>query len=145
MDRELWTLVLRAIRHAAATVGWNGGRRRPVYPNGLIVAMYAWSVWHDRPLCWACRRGSYGALFRPRRLPSVSQFARRVRGEDCRRILQLAHDAFAQRGRVAHVAVVDGKALPVGPFSRDRDARQGRVSGAFARGYKLQARIRGHV
>jgi hypothetical protein len=133
MDRELWRLVLVAIRRAAARVGWHGGRRRPLYPNALIVAMYAWSVWHDRPLCWACRRGSYGALFRPRALPSVSQFSRRVRSADCQRILQLAHDAFGQRGRVAHVACVDGKALPVGPASRDRGARQGRISGAFAR------------
>jgi len=138
----VWAAVLRAVRRAAARVGWNGGRRRPVYRNRLIVVMYAWSVWHDRPLCWACRRGSYGSLFRPpRRLPSVSQFARRVRTEDCQRILQLAHDAFAQRGRVAHLAVVDGKALPVGPCSGDRDARQGRVSGAFARGYKLHALV----
>ena len=141
MDRELWASVVRAIRDAAGRVGWNGGRRRPVYPNRLIVAMYAWSVWHDRPLCWACRRGSYGALFRPRRLPSVSQFSRRVRSDDCQRILQLAHDTFGQRGRVAHVAVIDGKALPVGPVSRDRDARQGRISGAFARGYKLHALV----
>jgi len=141
MDRELWTMVLRAVRRAAAQVGWNGGRRRPMYPNGLIAAMYVWSVWHDRTLCWACRRGSYGALFRPRNLPSVSQFSRRVRSEDCQRILQLTHDAFAQRGRVAHLACVDGKALPVGPVSRDRDARRGRISGAFARGYKLHALV----
>ena len=102
MDRELRASVLRAVRRAAAQVGWHGGRRRPVYSNGLIAAMYVWSVWHDRPLCWACRRGSYGALFRaPQTLPSVSQFSRRVRSDDCQRILQLAHDAFAQRGRVA--------------------------------------------
>lgn len=141
MDRELWASVLRAVSRAARQVGWGGGRRRPVYPNRLIVAMYAWCVWHDRPLCWACRRGSYGALFRPRALPSVSQFSRRVRGDDCQRILQLAHDAFAQRRRIAHLAFVDGKALPVGPASGDRDARQGKISGAFARGYKLHALV----
>jgi len=107
----------------------------------MIVAMYAWAVWHDRPLCWASRRGSYGTLFRPRTLPSVSQFARRVRSDDCQRILQLAHDAFAQRRRPAHVAVVDGKALPVGPASGDRGARRGKISGAFARGYKLHALV----
>ena len=50
MDRELWTQVVVAVRRAAAHVGWNGGRRKPVYANRLIVAMYIWSVWHDRPL-----------------------------------------------------------------------------------------------
>jgi hypothetical protein len=132
----------RAAAPPRAQVGWNGGRRRPVYSNRLIAAMYVWSVWHDRTLCWACRRGSYGTLFRPpRKLPSVSQFSRRVRSDDCQRILQLTHDTFAQRGRVAHLACVDGKALPVGPVSRDRDARRGRISGAFARGYKLHALV----
>ena len=98
MDRDLWTFVLRAVRRAASEVGWHGGQRRPVYANGLIAAMYIWSVWHDRPLCWACDRAHYGGPFRPpRRLPSVSQFTRRVRSDDCRRILQRVHDAFAQR------------------------------------------------
>ncbi len=141
MDRELWQSIVVVIRRAATQVGWNGGRRRPVYPNWLIVAMYVWSVWHDRTLCWACRRGSYGSLFRPRELPSVSQFSRRVRSDDCQRILQLAHDALAQRRCIAHLAIVDGKALPVSPVSGDRGARSGKISGAFARGYKLHALI----
>ena len=58
MDRELWTQILVAVRRAAEQVGWNGGRRKPAYANWLIVAMYVWSVWHDRPLSWACRRGN---------------------------------------------------------------------------------------
>jgi hypothetical protein len=141
MDRELWTSVLVAVRRAAAHVGWNGGRRRPVYVNWLIVAMYAWSVAHDRPLSWACRRGSYNGLFRPRKLPSVSQFTRRVKSADCQRILQLVHDRFAQRGVMTNALYIDGKALPVSPVSKDRDARRGRISGAFARGYKLHAAV----
>jgi len=141
MDRELWQAMVVVIRRAAAQVGWNGGRRRPVYPNWLIVAMYVWSVWHDRTLCWGCRRGSYSSLFRPRSLPSISQFSRRIRSDDCQRILQLAHDAFAQRATPAHLAMVDGKALAVSPVSGDRGARSGKISGAFARGYKLHALI----
>ena len=141
MDRELWTCVLIAIRRAARDVGWNGGRRRPVYANWLIVAMYVWSVWHDRPLSWACRRASYGGLFRPRKLPSISQFTRRIKGDDCQRILQLVHDQFARRGMMTSAVYIDGKALPVSPVSKDRDARRGKISGAFARGYKLHAAV----
>jgi hypothetical protein len=141
MDRELWASVLVAVQRAAARVGWNGGRRKPVYANWLIVAMYLWSVAHDRPLSWACRRGSYNGLFRPRRLPSVSQFTRRIKSDDCQRILQLVHDRFAQRGVTTEAVYIDGKALPVSPVSKDRDARRGRISGAFARGYKLHAAV----
>jgi hypothetical protein len=141
MDRELWTSILLAVQRAAAHVGWNGGRRKPVYANWLIVAMYIWSVWHDRPLSWACRRGSYHALFRPRTLPSVSQFTRRIKSADGQRILQLVHDRFAQHGRMTEAVYIDGKPLPVSPVSKDRDARRGKISGAFARGYKLYAAV----
>ena len=132
MDRELWAWVLVAVQRAAAQVGWNGGRRKPVYVNWLIVAMYLWSVAHDRPLSWACRRQSYNGLFRPRRLPSVSQFTRRIKSDDCQRILQLAHDRFAQRGVTTESISIDGKALPVSPVSKDRDARRG-AAGSAAR------------
>jgi len=141
MDHELWAATLLAIQRAGRRVGWHGGRRRPVYANWLIVAMYVWSVAHDRPLSWACRRGSYGFLFRPRRLPSISQFTRRISSDDCQRILQLVHDQFAQRGVTTHAVYIDGKALVVSPVSKDRDAKRGKISGAFARGYKLYAAV----
>lgn len=141
MDREVWTLILNAVKHAAEQVGWGGGRRRPVYANWLIVAMYIWSVWHDRPLSWGCRRGSYGFLFRPRKLPSISQFTRRIKSDDCQHILQLVHDQFAQRGVMTQTVYIDGKPLTVSPVSKDRDAKRGKISGAFARGYKLYAAV----
>ena len=141
MDRELWKRILIAIQRAADAVGWHGGRRKPLYPNWLIVAMYVWSVAHDRPLSWACRRESYGTLFRPRTLPSISQFTRRIKCDDCQRILQLVHDQFAQRGMMTNAIYIDGKPLPVSPVSKDRDAKRGRISGAFARGYKLHAAV----
>ena len=145
MDRELWASVLAAVKRAAERVGWGGGRRAPRYPNWLVVAMYLWAVWHDRPLCWACDRGHYGGLFRPRgKLPSVSQFTRRVKSDDVQRILQLVHDAFAQRGRVSDEGYLDGKPLLVSPVSKDRQAKRGRVSGGFARGYKLHAFVNEH-
>lgn len=142
MDRELWKSILIAVRSSARKVGWNGGRRRPVYPNWLIVAMYLWSVWHGRPLCWACDRGSYSSVFRPRRLPSVSQFARRIRSEDCQAILQLVQERFAiDPYRVIDRLIIDGKPLLVSPVSGDREAKRGRISGGFGKGYKLHAVI----
>jgi hypothetical protein len=145
MDRELWELVLGAVKRAAKEVGWNGGRRAPRYPNWLIVAMYLWAAWHDRTLGWACDRGHYTSLFRPRGpLPSVSRFSRRVKSDDCRAILQRVHDALAQRGLAVEEGYVDGKALPVGPVSKDRQATRGKVPGGFAKGYKLHAFVNEH-
>jgi Transposase DDE domain len=142
MDRELWTLLLDVVERSARVVGWNGGRRKPVYSNYLIVAMYLWSVWYGKPLSWACRKWSYNGLFRPRSLPSVSQFTRRIKSEDCQRILQWVHDRFAiTPGQIADRLVIDGKPLLVSPVSGDRDARRGRISGGYGKGYKLHAII----
>jgi len=41
----------------------------------------------------------------------------------------------------AGLAFLDGRPLPVGPCSKDQDARAGRVYGGFARGYKLHALV----
>jgi hypothetical protein len=145
MDRELWTLVFSSVKRAAKEVGWNGGRRAPRYPNWLIVAMYLWSVWHDRTLSWACDRAHYTGLFRPRGpLPSVSQFTRRVKGDDFNAIMQRVHDALAQRGLITDEGYLDGKPLLVSPVSKDRQATRGRVSGGFAKGYKLHAFVNEH-
>jgi hypothetical protein len=136
-DRELWKLLYSAIKRAARQAGRIG--RRPSYGDVLIVAMYLWCVWHDRPLCWACDRHHYTSLFRPRRLPSVSQFCRRVKEDSFYRILQLVHDDFAQRNLCTPEGYIDGKPLLVSPVSKDKDARRGKISGGFAKGYKLHA------
>ena len=147
MDRELWQTVLGAVKRAAKRVGREPGyrRRRSPYALWLVAAMYLWCAWHDRPLCWACDRSHYGRLFRPRkRLPSVSQFTRRVKEDDLRRALQLVHDELAGRGEVTALGYLDGKAMTVSPVSKDRDAARGKVgggSGAWAKGYKLHAYV----
>jgi len=142
MDRELWRLVLNVVEQAARKVGWNGGRRQPVYSNYLIVAMYLWSVGDGKPMSWACRKWSYNGLFRPRSLPSVSQFTRRIKSEDCQCILQRVHDQFVLTpGQITARLVIDGKPLLVSPVSSDRQAKRGKISGGFGKGYKLHAVI----
>jgi hypothetical protein len=103
--------------------------------------MYVWAAWHDRTLSWACDRTHYaGGLFRPRGpLPSVSQFTRRVKSDACDAVLQRVHDELAQRGLLSDEGYLDGKALPVSPVSKDRQATRGKVCGGFAKGYKLHA------
>jgi hypothetical protein len=111
--------------------------------------MYCWAVGHDRPLCWACGRGHYGALFRPRALPSISQFCKRVKDDERVRLtLQALHDLTCDDpggaggdGPVAagHVSCFDGKLLPVAMHSRDPDARKVRTNAGYVRGYRLHA------
>ena len=137
MDRELWRTVLSEVKRAARRVPRVG--RRPRFADWLIVALYIWSVWHDRCLSWACDRSHYGPLFRPRKLPSISQFTRRVKTPEVQAILQQVHNALAERGLTTDAVYIDGKPLLVSPVSKDRQATRGKISGGFGKGYKLHA------
>ena len=139
MDSHIWRLAYQTIREVDRSLPRSG--RRKQYSDVLIVAMYLWSVWHDRPMCWACDRSNYGTLFRPRKLPSVSQFCRRIQSARCEAILQATHERLARSDVQTDVEFIDGRPLPVGACSKDPQARPGRVYGGFARGYKLHAII----
>jgi IS5 family transposase len=139
VDRDIWVLIRNAVRCAERRVTRTG--RRASYSDRLIVLMYFWCVWHDRPLCWACVRGSYGTLLRPRRLPSVSQFCRRVKSPRVEAMIRVVNERLASPEGPVELAFVDGKALPVTENTRDPDARTGRGNGRFSRGYKLHALV----
>ena len=136
MDRTSWMTVIRSTRSLR---GVPPRARRPNYDDRLMLRLYLWSVLHDRPLCWACRRTSYGRLFRPRRLPSVSQFCRRVAERRFLRLLLLVHARLMKAGVASSLWFFDGKALPVGPHSADPAAASGYGAGRVGRGYRLHA------
>ena len=137
MDRDLWRIVTDAVVRINRKLPRPGRRRH--YTDVLIVRMFLWSVWHDRPLCWACDRQHYDRRFRPRRLPSVSQFSRRLRSRRVQEIVHRVNEMLTHRDRPAAVGFFDGKPLPVSRHSRDKDAKKGYADGGFRRGYKLHA------
>jgi hypothetical protein len=145
MDRVLWNNVTAAVDRALRAVPRWG--RRPVFADRLIILMLLWAVWHDRCLSWACKRSHYNGLFRPRALPSISRFGRRVKSERVQAVLQRVHDDLCVRGAATPgelLSYIDGKAVVVSPVSKDPDARRGKVCGAFAKGYKFHAYINEH-
>lgn len=137
MDKDCWKVLVAAIRSADRRTPRAG--RRPFYSDRRIVKMYFWCVAHDRPLCWACERSSYGPMFRPRRLPSVSQFCKRLKTRRIARMIELVHERLARPDGPPSLVFIDGKALPIGESSKDPDARVGRGNGVFSRGYKMHA------
>ncbi len=139
MDCHGWRVVYAMIRSVDRAIPRTGRKKR--YSDVLIVAMFLWAVEHDRPLCWACRRSSYASGFRPRRLPSVSQFSRRIRSPRCQWMLETVEERLGVVDLATPISMVDGRPLVVGACSKDRDARPGRVYGGFARGYKLHALV----
>jgi len=139
MSSQEWKAVYWTIRMANRSLP--PPKRIPRYPDTLIVAMYFWSVAHDRPLCWAAQRCNYSSLFRPRRLPSRSQFCRRIAGRRCAALIKIVNRRMRGAENPEALCFIDGRALGVGPCSQDGDARSGPIPGGFGKGYKLHALV----
>ena len=133
MERELF----RRIREELAAMGPHR-RRRNLFSDAVIVLVYFWSVINDRPVVWACRGANWPGDLRPARLPSQSRMSRRLRTGSVRCLIDALEERVLRAGRPAPLAsAVDGKPLPVGTYSHDRQARWGRGAGGWAKGYKL--------
>lgn len=116
-------------------------KRRFVYSDALIAGMFFWAVWHDRPQCWAAQRTSYNGIFRPRQLPSNSEFNRRVRSERFTQLLTRIFAASQPPAAPDATLILDARPLPVGACSKDAAATLGRVYRGFARGYRVHALV----
>ena len=138
MDRHAWQVIYQTIREVNRTIPYPN-RPWQQYSDVLIVAMFLWSVAWDRPMCWASKRHNYNSVFRPRRLPSLSRFSRRLRSERCQQILQGVYARLASDDIQTSLSFLDARPLVVGSCSKDGDAKAGRIQGGFARGYKLHA------
>jgi hypothetical protein len=120
-------------------------RMRPLprqrFSHCLITRLYFWAVLHGRPVSSAINPLHYNRLFRPRKLPSISQLNRRVARPCFQRLLQAVHERLCRSrdddtpAAPAAALYVDGKPLPVSVVSGDRDARWGHCG----KGYKLHA------
>lgn len=142
MDRDVWDLLMRATRSLGSAC--RPRTRRVRYSDRLIVRLYLWLSWHDLPMCRVADRAVFGSMFRPRSLPSVSQFCKRVGEARFARLLEAVRRRLTGTGRDAALLCIDGKALPVTENSRDKDALTGHGGGRFCKGYRLHAMGDGH-
>lgn len=108
------------------------------FNDRIIVMVYLWSVLRDKPVCWACARSSWPGE-PPFELPSDSTMSARLRTVGVQQLLERALAAGSDLfGPPPLVKQVDSKPMYVGPYSKDRDAKRGRVAaGQMARGYRL--------
>jgi hypothetical protein len=144
MEAKLFRALYRHVQSVAHP------RRRPreQYGDRWIVMVYLWSVLHDRPVCWACDERNWPkVLLDGRPLPSASRMSRRLRGvgvpQLIERVTAAAGDLF---GAPPLVKVIDSKPLCVGAYSKDADAKRGRLAdGQFAKGYRLHAVTHGRA
>ena len=132
MERELWNQLYVIV--ARLDTFWTNG----LYRNAEIVVVYLWAVIHDRPTSWTCESKNWDAD-PPRRLPPQCTMSRRLRSRGVGQLLDCVEAELGGDPQQWWVQRIDSKPLPIGPHSKDTDAKCGRAAGGFARGYKLHA------
>lgn len=134
MEHQLFRAIVQALKDC------DKGRRRVecVFQDVDIAAVWFWAVIHDRPVSWAVQRRHW-PLWHRGALPSNSTMSRRLKTTSVRALLQALERRLTAPSRPGLFWKLDGKPLPIGGCSRDRQAGYGRAAGTKAKGYKLHA------
>ena len=110
-----------------------------------IAKVWFWAVLHDRPISWAVQQCHWPAHERKWNKPSNSTMSRRLRSETVKTVLQHAERRVIGPKYDSDcsnlVWFIDGKPMPIGGCSKDRQAGYGRAAGGKAKGYKIHAII----
>ena len=135
MERELWKILSRQI----TAVDRQFPKGRYTHSVGRVVRVYMWSVLHDRPVDWACRRENWAGVRPPNVLPDQSRMSRRLKQGDTQEFLDELTRRLRDRPEYDLVKMLDGKPLVVARHSQDAHATFGYGAGGMCRGYKLHA------
>jgi hypothetical protein len=132
MERELWKIVYTELKWVARYFDQKYVRHQP----WRIAAVLLWAALHDRPVSWACDKHNWRTTrLRPGHIPSEATVSRRAKKLVFALFLSRVAARLKGTGKPSWELVVDGKPLPVGHCSKDRDAKAGKLG----RGYKLHA------
>lgn len=133
MERERWTQVVNLVRQAS--IGHRERERK--FDDATIVLTFLWAVLHDRPILWATDLRNWPFYMRIASRPTPATMSRRLRSPSVETLIRRLWECTPSRLDGDSVLIIDAKPLPVGGYTNDRDARNGRACGCFARGYKL--------
>jgi len=143
MEHQLWKSIVAVL----VSLDQTPKPTRLDFSDVDIVKVYYWSVIWDRPTSWATKKGNWPLFLRKGSLPSSATMSRRLRSPCVMTLL-----AALERRVIAPKApglfwMIDGKPLPIGGCSKDRQAGYGRAAGGKAKGYKLHTiqSATGHV
>jgi hypothetical protein len=137
MEHQLWKSIVALLR----TLDKPRTPTRFDFSDEEIVKVYYWSVICDRPTSWACRPENWPIHLRKRPLPSPATMSRRLRSPSVRALLDALERRVVAPKEPGLFWMIDGKPLPIGGCSKDRQAGYGRAAGGKAKGYKLHALV----
>ncbi len=137
MEYQLW----KAIVAVLTALGKPRKRRADDYTDHDIVGVYYWAVIHDRPQAWACQAKHWPIHLRRRPLPAPGTLSRRLRTRSVVALLGALERRVTAPREPGLFWMIDGKPLPIGGCSKDRQAGYGRAAGGKAKGYKRHALV----
>lgn len=135
MEGELWKKVYRLVTETAK----NKTLKRAKFNHAQVILTYLWAVIHDRPIYWACKKKSWPIYYRRQKLPTPSTMTRRLRRDDIQQLLREIEQKLINKFPRSICRWIDGKPLPIGGTSKDKQAAFGYGASCIAKGYKLYA------
>jgi len=134
MEHQLWKAIVDWLKRFGKP-----RRGKQTYSDADIVKVYLWSVLHDRSVRWACDPTNWPLHERHWRKPSQTRMSRRLRSPSVLALLQRMEEELllSKAGKGELFWTLDGKPLPIGGCSKDRQAGYGRAAGGKAKGYKI--------
>ncbi len=133
MERELWSWLAAAVGSAAI----GHAQRQRLFNDQVILLTLLWAVLHDRPIRWATDPRNWPCCMRIKSRPSPATMSRRLRSPSFLALLERLRVRLAAAPGPDAPIIIDAKPLPVGGYTTDREAGNGRACGGFAWGYKL--------
>src|SRR5262245_49365714 len=137
MEQQLYQAIVAVL----ATLGKPRTSARFDFSDEDVVKVYYWSVICDRPTSWACRKEHWPLHLRQRPLPSPATMSRRLRSAKVVALLDALERRVVAPREPGLFWMIEGKPLPVGGCSKDRQAGYGKAAGGMAKGYKLHALV----
>jgi hypothetical protein len=135
MEHQLWKAIIAVL----ATLDKPPKPAAFDYSDEDIVKVYYWSVIHDRGIEWACCKQNWPIHRRRFPLPSPATMSRRLRSPAVVALLNALEERVVAPKEPSLFWTIDGKPLPIGGCSQDRQAGYGRAANCMAKGYKIHA------
>lgn len=135
MERQLWMALYRIVMELGKTHSY----RHKQFSDAWIVLTFLWSVLHDRPRAWACDLRNWPKEEYWHRVPSETTLNRRLQTIPVLSLMEQLEQKLRDMFPSGSLKMMDGKPLPVGGYSKDRDATYGHAAGLEAVGYKIHA------
>jgi hypothetical protein len=138
--------VYRAISKLIISLAHSPRGARRQFNDRWIIMVYLWSVINDRCVSWACDQQNWPKDLLDCPLPSGPTMSRRLRTVGVLQLLERLLMLLTDACPVPIVKTIDSKPMLVGAYSKDRDAKRGRIArNQYARGYRLHALCHGRA